>query len=359
MSTLIGFQDDEIIESVDWSCNKFGGLPDWMIPGTQLPSCELCGDYMWQVAQIYCPLLDSNYHRTLNTFVCIKKECLKKHGSATVYRSQMAEVTSNASKVNLNQDDWGTNDWVSDPFSQDNISNEETGTADSQTSKLECIETKQNTKDSLDISCFRPYYVFVLNESEVSYTDNSSYEQRMFEEYVVKEFNQVSLNNTEGQSEIYEKTQVKHGDHAFHRFKKIISNSPTQCMRYKRNGEPLILSSISTPTASFENVPPCSYCANNRVFEMQFMPHITTCLVEMKKIINKNNMEAINLNTESFLLSKTNPKENKQVCLDFGCLYVFTCSISCWKDGDCAKSEYVIIQPDPDETILSDMLKIQ
>ena len=27
MSTLIGFKDEEIIDIVDWSCNKFGGLP--------------------------------------------------------------------------------------------------------------------------------------------------------------------------------------------------------------------------------------------------------------------------------------------------------------------------------------------
>ena len=51
-----------------------------MIPGTQYPSCKLCGELMWHIAQVYCPLLESNYHRTLNTFACIKSQCLKKHG---------------------------------------------------------------------------------------------------------------------------------------------------------------------------------------------------------------------------------------------------------------------------------------
>ena len=91
---------------------------------------------------------------------------------------------------------------------------------------------------------------------------------------------------------------------------------------------------------------------------MQFMPHITTCLVEMKENLNidgvrklKSAKTPVSANPGSSLMENT-----EKTCLDFGCLYVFTCSESCWDDGEGVREEYVIIQPDPDEALLSEVL---
>lgn len=54
-------------------------------------------------------------------------------------------------------------------------------------------------------------------------------------------------------------------DHAFKTFKKRISLSPTQVLRYEMDGQPLWMSQKFQP----DYVPACDICGFERVFECQ------------------------------------------------------------------------------------------
>lgn len=69
--------------------NKVGGRPDWL-PGLRQPSprCGRCAARSVLVAQVYCPLDASPYHRNLHLFACLGPDC----SSWTVLRSQGLET---------------------------------------------------------------------------------------------------------------------------------------------------------------------------------------------------------------------------------------------------------------------------
>jgi pre-rRNA-processing protein TSR4 len=54
-------------------------------------------------------------------------------------------------------------------------------------------------------------------------------------------------------------------DATFKKFKHRVARSPTQVLRYEREGQPLWVSNQNQP----EQMPPCPYCGSPRVFEFQ------------------------------------------------------------------------------------------
>ncbi|XP_012252253.2 programmed cell death protein 2-like [Athalia rosae] len=122
----LGYEDECVTEKhrslVNFTTNKIGGKPDWHCGKTSIktPQCTLCGLQQLLALQIYAPLDNSKYHRTLYIFTCINPNCWNQNESWTCIRVQsvedMSDVnTSASSSVHTesltswltNADDWG------------------------------------------------------------------------------------------------------------------------------------------------------------------------------------------------------------------------------------------------------------
>ncbi|XP_069692515.1 programmed cell death protein 2-like [Periplaneta americana] len=129
---LLGFEDECITEKhkslVNFTTNKVGGKPDWPVDGIPQPLCQLCGLSLPLVLQIYAPLENSPYHRTLYLFGCINPNCWNQNESWVCIRSQSLEAgsdTSGSTVKTLSTSDWcaDADDWEEDNNGNNNEEN--------------------------------------------------------------------------------------------------------------------------------------------------------------------------------------------------------------------------------------------
>ncbi|KAE8747640.1 hypothetical protein FOCC_FOCC005619 [Frankliniella occidentalis] len=127
-NVFLGFDDEVISEKyksqVNFSTNKLGGKPDWPIDGVTSPLCKLCGLPPPLILQIYAPLENSPYHRTLYLFGCLSPNCWNQNESWICLRSQVldncskeqASKTTSSATVALSASDWcaDADDWDED-----------------------------------------------------------------------------------------------------------------------------------------------------------------------------------------------------------------------------------------------------
>lgn len=99
------------------------------------PHCRLCGLHQLLTLQIYAPLDNSKYHRTLYIFACMNPNCWNQNESWTCLRVQSLEQASNTDSFSSscttvqssvtnwlsNADDWG--DTRNDNISEKNGNN--------------------------------------------------------------------------------------------------------------------------------------------------------------------------------------------------------------------------------------------
>ncbi|CAL1537585.1 unnamed protein product [Lymnaea stagnalis] len=92
MSVLLGVIDQAIGKSdtIGWETSKVGGLPEWIQPGTSTKDikCKSCNQSCSLIAQLYCPLNGSPFHRCLYIFVCCG-DCSKNPSGWRVFRSMV------------------------------------------------------------------------------------------------------------------------------------------------------------------------------------------------------------------------------------------------------------------------------
>ncbi|XP_043250407.1 programmed cell death protein 2-like [Colletes gigas] len=123
----LGYEDEYVTDkhrpSINFMTNKIGGFPNCHEKTIlSLPQCRLCGLYQLLALQLYVPLDNSKYHRTLYIFACINPNCWNHNESWTCLRVQVLEDESktndlNSSSVNVpsttswlsDADDWGDN----------------------------------------------------------------------------------------------------------------------------------------------------------------------------------------------------------------------------------------------------------
>ncbi|XP_032816273.2 programmed cell death protein 2-like [Petromyzon marinus] len=94
-SVLLGLLDGPVPprSATSWSCNKIGGEPD-CVPGVPLvgrTACGACGSAQTLVAQLYCPLEGSPYHRALHLLACPRATCSTSARGWRALRSQYLE----------------------------------------------------------------------------------------------------------------------------------------------------------------------------------------------------------------------------------------------------------------------------
>jgi len=383
MVVLLGFPDVEVTKdhTVEWWSNKIGGLPNWFtsFKVESYPCCSLCGKKLHQLVQVYCPLNDSPYHRTLNIFGCTNKKCWNRPESIVVLRSQELDAPPMPEqKPVMSSEDWGADsawcdggdDWgtsADDHVYEEcvSVATQSDGEADTMSNQMDHltitddINKMVNDNLNLGVESFTEYHLYVQEECVQKLVGSNDYEMKLYEEYVQREGvvpvaedeeeekegakKKGSRKNKGEGGEKYEKTKSKSNDAAFHQFKKTIAPYPGQLLRYNWCGEPLILSSRSPIQPSVASPPNCPFCQSKRVFELQLMPSLLNYLHHLGNSTN-NTTEHINgANSVNVAVEETR--------LEFGCIYVFSCSAACW-DGSGVRSEYVAVQPDPDVDVL-------
>eukprot|EP00794_Sanderia_malayensis_P012152 gene12152-13405_t len=370
--SIISLQDEE---NVTWQTNKFGGKANWMeecFPDSH-PLCDNCQSSLYHVSQIYCPLIGSEYHRTVNIFGCMSIDCQNKASSWKVLRSQCKEkpFVDSANHIAARDDSgsgelsWcqGADDWGEEASNVENVSamfedlrvTQATtkNDAENEPPLIDEDVAKSRTQQLQGLSdrvpCFDAYYIHVVDEPRADSDECYKYEQSLLKEYekreglLVENLNSLSDNNKEK----YEKRHIADGDKDFHRFQKRIKRCPLQCLRYEFNGSPLKFSNIAYLSCQFDDVPVCSNCQSVRVFEMQLMPALSSILRVSEHSSPGKCLQASELGTK-------NPERHTRIGnMEIGALYVFTCSQSCNRiDSGISKpvDEYIILQCLPDHT---------
>uniref|UniRef100_A0A0B6ZVD7 Programmed cell death protein 2 C-terminal domain-containing protein n=1 Tax=Arion vulgaris TaxID=1028688 RepID=A0A0B6ZVD7_9EUPU len=312
MSILIGLIDQRIQDSqpIGWDTNKIGGLPAWISSATSLPECKNCGKTSSLVAQLYCPLGGSSFHRCLYLFVC-PGECSKQQNGWRVFRSMKHDNTENLLEVDTIM--------LTDTERWDAM-------AKLLNTKLE--QAPEPTRTNTDCTIvFEPYYLSVVDEPS---DQSESYDHvndliRNYERSEGKQLNQLicerstSSKGREGPSELYEKSELKHGDRIFYKFLKRLQKCPQQCVRYERGGSPLLVSGLTEQT-----IKRCSHCGGEFIFELQLLPP----LIPFLKAQNGTPCE-----------------------VEFGTVLIFTCERNCWPaehDQYDLLEELIVLQGDPD-----------
>nr|CAB3264722.1 programmed cell death protein 2-like [Phallusia mammillata] len=335
---LLGVADERILSgNADWATNKIGGFADFPHQVIVRPTCLRCGCPQLLVVQVYCPLENSKYHRTIYLFCCPNKTCWSENNGWMVLRIQSLEVKHKQEKTakkddftwNDTDDDWGDENKSLD-VDQKTDNNAEEEFLPSMTSNFTHLSLESEGASGKSQSqthgdqepCFPSFYINVFNEHELEEYDanGDNYIKTLRDEYEAEcETIQDNHHGIEGlsmgSSEPYERSDEKGKN--FHRFRKKVELCREQVLRYNHLGVPLLLSEAELPS-----VGNCAHCGRKLVFEFQLMPGLIPYLESGNK---------------------------EEDCIEFGTVLVYTCSQSCWND-DTNKPvpECVLYLPDPD-----------
>ena len=333
---------DELIKSrkTSWNCNKIGGIADWMNEHNGLPLCFQCNQPQNLVIQIYCPLDNSKYHRSLYVFCCLKKECWISCNGWSVYRMQCRqtkhspsnseEKSSVFSTWDCDDDDWGNTENAINENSLITLNalaeNNSSSSADIVVveNKLQSIHLKNDSKMEFIVcktepnqASFNSYFINVFNEADcAASSDNDKHVQDLLQKYKDSNHDSEMGLCTQFQpnsEEKYEKCSFS--DRLLSKFYKKVNIFPTQVIRYSRYGSPVLF----TEKPNEMSIPKCRLCGAKRVFEFQLMPALIPYLL-------------------------LDDKECEYV--EFGSVLVYTCSKSCWDNKP--QKEFCLYFADPD-----------
>ncbi|XP_065063669.1 programmed cell death protein 2-like isoform X2 [Rhopilema esculentum] len=346
---------------------------------SQYPTCNICNSLLYHVVQIYCPLEGSEYHRTLNVFGCLQRKCSPNPGSWKVWRSQSLANQESNNKQNTQEtksyvkeswcddaDDWGSDDnsdmntittTLGEVGMEENQARSRLRENEGEREDGNQVENAEQDERNLSKSVpkFAAMYIHVLEEPD-SFSDSAlEYEKSLLKAYEEQEGALSDMETTTKSGEKYEKNPVVGGDKTLHKFLKRLRRCREQCLRYNWNGRPVLLSDNVLQNQSLGSVPPnvpaCLHCGSERVFELQLMPALSSILkkydmgVKGRSTGQDDGQEGASLPTE----------EMDQERLDFGTVYIYTCSNSCIEtDGDYAVpiEEYIVACPYPDSDLL-------
>ncbi|XP_077425039.1 programmed cell death protein 2-like isoform X2 [Vanacampus margaritifer] len=346
-SPLLGVCDGELDESkyrTSFLTNKVGGLPD-ALPGVPRasPRCGRCSAPLAHVVQVYCPLEESPYHRSLQLFACPTAECAGRQESWTALRSQSLHVAGRAARASaepeptkdapLSASDWcgSADDWgIEEDNDDDNVQpvpEEQKVPEDVISGRLDVLHLADPPPD---VPVLRPFFISVLDEQDAWGEDEE--EERSHAEQLLRDYERregaVAGQPDGGGGERYEKSRARHGDHTFARFRKRISTCPRQILRYCRGGRPLFIS--EPPCDERRLAATCASCGGPRTFELQLMPALV-----------------------SLLSWKEAAAGGERSPPDFGTVLVYTCARSCWMAAPERRAipEFCLIQMDPDHKL--------
>ncbi|CAF0837800.1 unnamed protein product [Didymodactylos carnosus] len=392
---LLGFIDEPNgsgdDDTSDWTVSRIGGTPAYpdQLIHEKLKSnliCSQCQREKIFVCQLYCPLVGQPYDRTLYLFACKNSLCWNKSNNWTGVRCQKYDSTY-TEKTDDNNDEQPTEDilnnssadWCDDAddwnnaednndnsFSNSNVipttksASNDHKLLTSQMNKInleeqleeeDCVddggdgddddddelemETKNSKKNKQTSSAlfdeWKKKNLLEKNNDDIAQESSSSLfplyyididdEQTILEQERLKEkkkwknkINREQENTDESSDYTKEpSTKLEHGDIVFYRFQQKIMHAQDQIVRYDYRGQPLIITKIDSGLLS--NIK-CRHCKESCLFEFQLMPALVNYL-----------------------------KINKRIVLEFGTVFMYTCSANCWNnDNDLFHIENVIVQ---------------
>ncbi|KAF6078949.1 programmed cell death 2 like [Phyllostomus discolor] len=335
-----------------WTASKLGGLPD-ALPAVAAPRpvCERCRQPLALVVQVYCPLESSPFHRLLHVFACPSPRCASGgERSWKVFRSQFLQMRKKEAPDTQKQENglaaeyWceGADDWGSDneerpsPQLTLDFGNDSNSAKDIDwTSQLQDLRLQDTVPGAAVpvlpgvpsmVPQFLSYYICVVDEDDYSGVVSLDHAHSLLREYQQREG--IDMEQLLSQSlpsdgnEKYEKTTIRSGDKIFYKFMKRIAACQEQILRYSWSGEPLFL---TCPTSEVTELPACSHCGAQRIFEFQLMP----ALVSMLRSADSG------------------------LSVEFGTVLIYTCEKSCWpRNQQTPMEEFCVVQEDPDELLL-------
>ncbi|XP_037079069.1 programmed cell death protein 2-like [Pollicipes pollicipes] len=346
-------------------------------PGCHFP-CAKCGSPMCGhecrsvqarlgsqplVVQVYAPIGASAYHRTLYVFGCATPECANESAAWCCVRAQQratggaepapvpAERAPAAAATDWldEADDWGSDDSGGSSGVQelaldaDNAnlaaaSEAAPATAELEPAAEEGVSPEPAQPPTCDVRAllaarppplhgpvtFRPAYLGVVEEPAPRGAP-SHHELDLLRAYQAREgVNLAQLSApggggdgpTAAAAEGYERAAPAHGDRLLYKLIQRLELCPGQVLRYCRDG------GAPLPLAPLPPAPPaCRHCGAPAVFELQLLP----TLVARLRVADAAGGE------------HAGP-------LEFGTVLVYTCRDSCWRDGDRARAEVVLVQ---------------
>ncbi|XP_035868297.1 programmed cell death protein 2-like isoform X3 [Phyllostomus discolor] len=298
-----------------WTASKLGGLPD-ALPAVAAPRpvCERCRQPLALVVQVYCPLESSPFHRLLHVFACPSPRCASGgERSWKVFRSQFLQMRKKEAPDTQKQENglaaeyWceGADDWGSDneerpsPQLTLDFGNDSNSAKDIDwTSQLQDLRLQDTVPGAAVpvlpgvpsmVPQFLSYYICVVDEDDYSGVVSLDHAHSLLREY-----------------------QQREG----------IDMEQLLSQRYSWSGEPLFL---TCPTSEVTELPACSHCGAQRIFEFQLMP----ALVSMLRSADSG------------------------LSVEFGTVLIYTCEKSCWpRNQQTPMEEFCVVQEDPDELLL-------
>lgn len=382
----VGICDEVIMNEneINFMVNKIGGQPKFLPQKSfDLKSCSNCSKQMVLISQLYCPLVNSVYHRVFYIAACVEPSCWNKISSWLIYRCQFPdfeyikslEVAKEAesNKVSFINKEWtnDASDWEIDEDDDVKLKSN----ADSTKQKLESIVSLNNviederlnggfdksdgsssenpstcqespielgTKQVNDtIKEMFDNWKLNLQPKKLEFQDEKSPFAVSFEPYYLNVMNKSYFSENEKNSDLnlnlddFKNMAIEED--------KSITKSEEYEESYLKHGDKIFhkfRKSIdycpyqvvryargSNPLYIKNNKDfnpdsiKCSHCGSKCDFEFQLMP----ALVNYLKCINNN------------------------ISIEFGVVIVYTCSNSCWNDTDVYRLENAYVQSDPDE----------
>lgn len=338
--------------------SKAGGVPAWLDP-INLPSgrschCEICGEPLQFLLQVYAPLSEKEptFHRTLFVFMCLSMTCLlqdqhkqwkrqpeKASRSVKVFRSQLARLnpfysseppkhdgTDKPSGIGAALCNWcGTwkGDKVCSSCRRAHYCSEKHQAMHWRSGhKIECRQLNSYPQSSntsptnssvesqkVASNTIWPEYE-IINEDECEFdtemSEDSKYSNSLVSGSRMDESVKSLLDNFEGDSD----------KKSWASFQERIARAPEQVLRYCRYESAKPLWPMSSGQPSKTDIPKCNYCGGPRGFEFQILPQL------LYYFGVKNDVDS----------------------LDWATIVVYTCEASCEENNGPYKEEFCWVQ---------------
>lgn len=346
------------------------------VPGIERLSCRNCSLPLRFILQLYAPLEDKKecFHRTLFLFCCENIDCLFHEGSIKVLRCQLprenafyssepplpasindTEVDDEIEEIDTSRgndaDEEIYEHWIPEKGSNDVKLCELCGMKASKICskchsvaycgkihqkrhwydghKMQCCNSE--TTDEERFSSIRdllfPQYEIVIEDEDPKFIEDFAKnhveeEKKLFKKYS-RNVKTLDANEKQELNEFEWENDVEL-DPVLEEFQNHIRAYSSQCVRYNRG---LDLDQVLWMSKDFQctknDIPFCSYCGGNMVFEFQVMPQTL------------------------HYLSVDGWRGSRKVSMDWGVLAVFTCKESCNNGLEAYKEEFVWFHKNP------------
>ncbi|KAA3675858.1 pre-rRNA-processing protein TSR4 [Paragonimus westermani] len=323
---------------VGGSLISFSNIP---LPPGHLLICRTCGHHMCFFAQIYCPLANSGYHRSVYLFVCLRKRCQLEGFNWTAFRSQEADIDSLPTGSRL-ESDWSLggeeledeNDFIEE-YSEDTVWDRKSHKYQQASTTLpgpficSFIDVYEDTDASDDVGKTET----IDSSIETASTTRSSAFTLLSQ---AAELEQAFMDEDDNTMEhAFSGTLVTH----------LSTRGEYGCedVRYFWSGTPVF---NGPPPVQLQQHLTCPRCKSSRTFELQIFSAVNNSL----RLKPPDPQHGASIPPYDLCGDDLDP----DWLLKITTVLVFSCINSCWTDSDDWVQECVVVQTDRDRTCYGD-----